>query len=153
MRRSILTLAALSLVAAAAGAQQAPCAYTDCALGIAPRWNGLDVVRGAAGTRVGSLSFFWPRDVRPSFAGSDSALRYAGRAMRVRRAGALLTDVGGVALAIGAASVARHGDVRGARAGLAIGGLALLGASVPLQFAADGELSRAVWWYNARLAR
>jgi hypothetical protein len=31
------------------------------------------------------------------------------------------------------------------------GGTALVGASVPVQFAADRELSRAVWYYNRSL--
>jgi hypothetical protein len=35
---------------------------------------------------------------------------------------------------------------------LGVGGAAL-GLSVPFQFAADGALSRAVWWHNARYAR
>jgi hypothetical protein len=108
------------------------------------------VVRGERGGRLGSLDFFWPRDVRSSFAGSDSSSCYAGRALRLRRLGAVLTDLGGVALAVGAAQIARHGDLDGRGGRLALGGLALLGASVPAQFAADGELSRAVWWYNAR---
>jgi len=32
-------------------------------------------------------------------------------------------------------------------------GLAALLVSVPIQFAADGALSRAVWWHNLRYAR
>ena len=32
-------------------------------------------------------------------------------------------------------------------------GLTALLVSVPLQFAADGALSRAVWWHNLRYAR
>jgi hypothetical protein len=33
------------------------------------------------------------------------------------------------------------------------GGAAMIGASVPLQFAADADLSRAVWHFNAAIAR
>jgi hypothetical protein len=36
---------------------------------------------------------------------------------------------------------------------IAVIGAASLGVSVPLQFAADGALSRAVWWHNVRYAR
>ena len=93
-----------------------PCSYETCALGIAPAWNGLDVVLGATGARVASLGFFLPRDIAPTFAGSDSAMRYAVRAVSVRR-------------------------------------VAAVAISVPLQFSADGLLSRAVWWHNARYAR
>jgi len=32
-------------------------------------------------------------------------------------------------------------------------GVAALGVSVPFQFAADGALSKAIWWYNLRYAR
>src|SRR5215212_6141836 len=35
----------------ASRAPQATCSYRDCALGIVPTWNGLAVVRGAAGPR------------------------------------------------------------------------------------------------------
>jgi len=123
----------------------APCAaYDRCALGLAPRWSGLALVRGTGGERAGELGFFWARDVRPVFAGSDSALRYAGRAVAARRVGAVLTDAGAALLVLGAAR-------RGPRTLGA--GVALLSASVPAQFVADGWLSRAVWWHNARFAR
>ena len=36
---------------------------------------------------------------------------------------------------------------------VAAAGLAALTISVPFQFAADGALSRAVWWHNLRYAR
>jgi hypothetical protein len=127
------------------------CTYERCALGIAPAWNGLLVVRGASGTRVANLGFFWPGTLAHVFSGADSAAWYAARAVRVRRGGALLTNVGGLLLGYAAARRAtqeRRPDVRG----LAIAGAAALAVSVPLQFAADGLLSRAVWWHNARYA-
>jgi hypothetical protein len=129
------------------------CTYASCGLWIAQRRDGLEVVRGDRRGRAASLNFFWPRDVRASFAGSDSAVHSASRARRLRRLGAALTDLGGVALALGAAQIARRGDLDGPGGRLAVGGIALLGASVPAQVAADGELSRAVWWYNARFGR
>ena len=36
---------------------------------------------------------------------------------------------------------------------LTITGAASVGISVPLHFAADGMLSRAVWWHNRRYSR
>lgn len=164
MRRSVLArllaAAAVALPATRAAAQPPPpaaCvdggAYARCALGVAPRLRALDVVRGVERERAGSLDFFWPRDVRAAFAGSDEAERHARRALRRRRVGAALTDVGGIVLALGAAQVARRGDLRQGGGALTLGGLALVGASVAPQFAADDALGRAVWAYNARFGR
>lgn len=136
------------------------CTYQRCALGIAPRWNGLAVVRGRAGVRVANLHFFWPHDVSAALAGpdatavgADSARASARRAVRLRRMGAVLTD-GGIALVASAAAGAiAAGHTRRSDRLLAGAGAAVLGLSVPLQFAADGALSRAVWWHNARYTR
>lgn len=136
------------------------CDYATCAMGIAPRWNGLALVQGAAGQQVANLSFFWPRDISGALrsegdrvASADSTEVSIRRAVRLRRIGAALTD-GGLVLA-GAATVrALHaGGVRRADGVLAAAGLGALGLSVPIQFAADGALSRAVWWHNLRFAR
>ena len=161
--RRLLTIAAAAalLASSALGAQQAAtgvaadgaCSYERCALGIAPTWSGLNVVRGADGTRVASLGFFWPRGLTRVFAGSDSASRYAARAVRVRRGGALLTDAGLMLLGYAAARQLRDGGMRDGDRVVAGVGAASLAASVPLQFAADGLLSRAVWWHNARFGR
>lgn len=168
--RLLLPLALiLAAVARRAGAQQAPasatgasagCAYDNCALGISPNWSGLAVVRGVAGPRVANLSFFWPRDISRALRGevgavpgADSAAAQARRAVGLRRTGAALTDAGivlmGIAAirAIGAGRLARGDGLLGGA------GAAALGMSVPFQFAADGALSRAVWWHNLRFAR
>lgn len=136
------------------------CAYAACALGIAPRWNGLAVVRGPSGPDVANLHFFWPHDVSAAFRSpavltpsADSALAQARRAVRLRRIGAALTDGGMLVVAIGALGAAREGRVRRSDGILLRVGGATLGLSVPFQFAADGALSRAVWWHNARFAR
>ena len=126
------------------------CPYVRCALGIAPAWNGLAVVRGAGGERVATLGFF-RAGALPVFAAHDSARYYAARAVRVRRIASVLTDVGALALvggtvrAIGAGGLDRSGRVAMAT------GAAAFAVSVPLQFAADGHLARAVWWFNAAL--
>jgi hypothetical protein len=36
---------------------------------------------------------------------------------------------------------------------VAAAGVASLQVSIPIQFAADGALGRAVWWHNLRYAR
>jgi hypothetical protein len=166
---ALLVPAALTFAARLLPAQQAAdetriargdCAYAACALGIAPRWNGLAVVRGVRGPEVANLHFFWPRDVTAAFRsspslapGADSALAQARRAVRLRRIGATLTDGGLLVAAIGAVGALREGRVRRLDGVLLGIGGAALGLSVPFQFAADGALSRAVWWHNARFAR
>ena len=137
----------------------AACSYSACALSIAPTWNGLAVVRGTDGRRVANLNFFLPRDItsalrgEPSAIGADSALAHAERALTLRRAAAVLTDVGAVAVvaALAHAVSARRAD-RGDRVTGGAGLIALM-VSVPIQFAADGALSRSVWWHNLRYAR
>jgi hypothetical protein len=128
------------------------CTYAHCALSIAPAWNALDVVNGATGVRVASLGFFWPRRVDASFAGNDSATFYASRAFQVRRTAAVFTDVGAVLLGYAAVRQLRGGLHGNDRVIGAIGAGAFA-VGVPLQFSADGLLSRAVWWHNGRYAR
>jgi hypothetical protein len=144
----------------AAPATGADCPYESCALGIAPRWNGLAIVRGASGPRVANLSFFWPHDVtavlrgpNAGVAGAESAAREARRAVRLRRIGAALTDGGILLGAVALLRASRAGRVEGGDATIAAAGGAALALSVPFQFAADGALSRAVWWHNLRFAR
>src|SRR5213082_3262736 len=108
----LFTLLASSVGATSTGAQVKPesgehnegCAYEECALGIAPKWNGLMVVRGTRGEAVDNLHFFFPHDVSGTFLGDsprvsvarpevDSAVAHARRAVRLRRIGATLTDL------------------------------------------------------------
>lgn len=155
---------------ATGGAQPAParrravppasCDYAECALSIAPAWNGLAVVRGVDGERVANLNFFWPDDVSRAMVGSDaaapgldSAVAQARRAVRIRRIGAALTDAGFAMAAVGAIGAIGAGRARRSDEVLLGAGAAALGLSVPFQFAADGALSRAVWWHNLRYGR
>lgn len=146
--------------AAASADSATACNYRSCALNIAPRWNGLAVVRGSAGREATNLYFLWPRDITPVFLGdiahassADSATSTARAAVRLRRIGALLTGTG-LALASAAAVDASRSEHRGRwNRGLVIAAGTAVGISVPFQFAADGQLSRAVWWYNLRFAR
>jgi hypothetical protein len=129
----------------------AACTYLHCALGIAPAWNGLDVVDGATGRRVSGLGFFWPNRVGSTFVGSDSATHYAERAYRVRRTAAAFTDVGVLLLGYAVVRQVNGGLHDGDRVVAAVGAGAFA-VGVPLQFSADGLLSKAVWWHNARYA-
>jgi len=142
--------------ASAAVPRDSVCSYRDCALGIAPAWNGLAVVRGTGGPRVANLHFFWPADIStalrgdPSARGADSAAASVRRAITLRRAGAALTDLGVVATGVAVVSGLRARHLRTQERVVGGVGFAAILVSVPLQFAADGALSRAVWWHNMR---
>jgi hypothetical protein len=134
------------------------CAYRSCALNIKPAWDGLAVVR-PTGQRVATLHFFWPRDITEDLrgdstaVGADSVVVHAERALVLRQAGAGFTDVGIVTFAVAVLRSLRDGRLSERDQILAGAGLGAIIVSVPLQFAADGELSRAVWWHNVRFAR
>ena len=158
LKITALALTALSLPLSLALSQtqaDSMCTYHRCALGIAPTWNGLAVVRGVDEQRVTNLSFFWPRDIGRTFSAgvgpaADSARRQARDAVRLRRFAAGLTDAG---LVLGGYTVTRaaaNGSLNGADKAIGIAAATAFAVSVPLQFAADGALSRAVWWYNTR---
>lgn len=141
-------------------AVEPPCAYIDCALRVAPRWNGLAVVRGDSGSTAANLGFFWATDVTAVFKATtahspalDSAVTAARQAVRLRRVAAALTDGGALLMMAGIAHALFRGRLGRADDAIAGTGAALFVTSVPLQFAADGALSRAVWWYDAQFGR
>ncbi len=128
------------------------CTYSRCALGIMPRLAALDVVRGDREERVGSLAFVFPHDVRAAFAGNEGATRRAAHALAIRRVGAILTTAGAALVVAGGVRAAAVPHGRGPSIAVAAVGVLGFGASVPVHFAADAELSRAVWEYNRELA-
>lgn len=134
---------------AAASSVAADCDYRRCAYNIIAALHGLRVVRGAAETQVATLGFLWTGDVSSHFDGEGQ--REARSAVRARRWGALLTDVGLALLLTGAASAAID-DLDDSAAHLMLAGVASVGVSVPVQFLADKHLARAVWQHNARYA-
>jgi hypothetical protein len=151
---------ALPTPAAAAAPNDSACSYRSCALSIAPRWDGLAVVRGTAREHVANLHFFWPRDITPELrgtdtlaVGADSVVAHVERAVLLRRAGAGFTDLGAVVLGVTVIRALRDGRLATRDQVLAGAAMGALVISVPLQFGADGELSRAVWWHNVRFAR
>jgi len=129
------------------------CTYQTCALGLAPVWDGLAVTRGDSERRVATLGFFLPGDVSSVFEDDPDALEAARDAVQIRQIGAALTDGGLLSAATGIARALFRRDWDRLSTALTIGGAAALGVSIPVQFAADGELSRAVWLYNRRFAR
>ncbi|HTO92338.1 MAG TPA: hypothetical protein VMJ70_14500 [Candidatus Sulfotelmatobacter sp.] len=129
------------------------CTYARCALAVVPAWNGLDVVRGEQEQRVTRLGFFWTRDLSPMFAGQPQALEFAKRAVTTRRTAAVFTDAGLALLAGALVGGLADPDHASTYRSVAIGGAFTFAIGVPLQFSADGHLSRAVWWYNTQFAR
>ena len=158
-----ITLSALSLLFAiqaspaiaqrTTGRTDPNCTYQTCALGLAPVWNGLEVTRGDSQTHVATLGFFIPEDISHVFAEDAEARDAARDAFRIRQAGAALTDAGAVLAVTGLARALFQRDWDGLSTGLTLAGAASLAAGIPVQFAADGALSRAVWLFNRRFAR
>ena len=128
----------------------ANCTYESCALGLAPVWNGLAITRGISERPIAVLGFFWPDDVTPLFRDDPAAYEAATEAVRMRTVAAAFTDGGLLLLATGLARAGFQREFDGlSKALIGVGGVSV-GISVPLQFAADGYLSRAVWWHNRR---
>ena len=152
---ALVALFAASAASLEAQAERAPanCTYESCALGLAPAWNGLAITRGIAQRQIAVLGFFYPDDIRPVFADNAQALEAAEEALRTRTVGAILTDAGLVLLGTGLARAAFQREFDGLSKVLALTGGVSLGISVPFQLAADGFLSRAVWWHNRRYSR
>ena len=142
-------VAALAIAARASGAQSpdSACTYARCALNIVPRLSGLTVVRGEREARLATLAFLWPSSVTATFALDSSAFAHARSATRRRMVAALLTDVGAAIV------VASGTHSPGAHRSTIVAGAALIAASMPVHFAADAELSRAVWDYNRAFNR
>ena len=160
MSRLLVAFALVAVIGARPSPAQSraatTCDYMSCALSIAPRWNGLAVVRGVEEHRVANLSFFWPRDFSGLFATpgsqSDSAASQARRAVRIRRIAAALTNTGAVAVAVAGTRAIVVGRLRSDDAVVLGAGTAAIAVSLPLHFNADGALSRAIWWYNHRFS-
>jgi hypothetical protein len=87
--------------------------------------------------------------VTSAFIPSEAAAQHANAAFSRRRVAAVLTDVGVVFLA--SAATRAVGPAR--RGAVAATGIAFVVSSVPIHFAADAELSRAVWEFNRQFAR
>jgi len=158
MMRLPVFVAAIAIFASSSASDaqvRAPanCTYQTCALGLAPVWDGLAVVRGDSERRVATLGFFLPGDVSSVFEDDQDALEAARDAVQIRQIGAILTD-GGLALAAtGIARALFRRDWDGLSTALTVAGGTALGVSIPVQFAADGQLSRAVWLYNRKFTR
>ena len=120
------------------------CTYVTCALRVQTSFRGRRLVRGTEDSVVVELGTLRSSALTRYFAGNDSAQVHGRRFVRADRENQLLT-FGGVVL--GAVGLAQSNRVNG----LSAVGASLLVVSLPFQHSAESALSRAVWWYNAKL--
>jgi hypothetical protein len=154
-----IALAALALAPLAADAQAAArspsgCTYETCALRVEPRFFSAPLLlRGREGVVVGKLGGFGG-GVDSLLAGPDSAAAHARRYVREVRTANTLSLLSAVAFVVVATRTdwfrdnASDGDVA-----IGVTGTVLALASIPFHLRAEQNLSRAVWFYNAALAR
>lgn len=129
------------------------CTYETCALRIEPGLLGTAVVRGRQGERVSGISLFG-NTLEAAVASSPAALAHARRATRGQRLSGLLMI--GSLVALNAAFFAlSNGDVDLLPQSnvLLYSALGLSLASGAVGLGAQREVARAVWEYNATLAR
>ena len=120
--------------------------YAECALRVEPTaWHGPRIVRGIEGAPAARLDRLSRPEILQLFARDDSASSYGHRFVRAERMNRALTIIG-VGFAAGGLTAPHRIN------GFSVGGLALLAVSIPYDDAAQRYLSRAVWWYNLRLA-
>ena len=149
--------ALLLLLAAPALAQQTPsdaaCTYEACALRVEPSLFGLRLVRGAEGAAVAEprLLGLGPLPLSEAVAESPAALTHARTYERSYRTTALLAAGAGVLLFFAVDRDDLFSEE--VQAGAAAGTAGLLLASIPFDLRSRRALARAVWAYNAELAR
>lgn len=153
----LLALVAAPLVARAqVSAARAPaaCTYETCALRVEPRFFSAPLLlRGREGVEVGRLGGFGG-GVDTLLAGPDSAAAHARRYVGQIRTANTLSLLSAVAFVVVASRTnwfrddASDGDLA-----IGITGSVLGLASIPFHLHAEQNLSRAVWFYNAALAR
>ncbi len=133
------------------------CTYERCAV-----WLDRGTLRrGASGVAVLRDGFFRPMRLLAFVGGADSATiwaeRFAGRA----QAGARLSTLGFLSLAVGVGTYYMRtrnlapgviDDANGVEGALSFGGVIAMAGGLLLRKSAEPALNRAVWWYNRRFA-
>jgi hypothetical protein len=153
---ALATLAFAPLAAHAQSAARTPsgCTYETCALRVEPRFfSAPRLLRGRDGVEVGKLGAFGG-GVDSLLAGPDSAASYARRyvsAARTTNVLALLSGAAYIALLVHSDNF--RNDVDNTDIAIGITGLGLAIAATPFHLRAGRSLSRAIWFYNAALAR
>jgi len=153
---ALVSLAFAPLAANAQSASRAPsgCTYETCALRVEPRFFSVPkLLRGREGVEVGKLGGFGG-GVDSLLAGPDSAAAHARHYVGAIRTANSLSLLSAVAFVVVATRTdwfrdnASDGDVA-----IGVTGTVLGLASIPFRLRAEQNLSRAVWFYNAALAR
>jgi hypothetical protein len=159
-RRIVIAFALTLAAPLAAGAQssvaRAPvgCTYETCALRVEPRfWGPNRLLRGREGVEVGKLGGFGG-GVDTLLAGPDSAAAHARKYVTAARRSNTLGVLGAVAyVALLFHSDNFSDDLDNTDIALGITALGFSIAAIPFELHAKRSLSRAVWFYNAALAR
>ena len=157
-RRILVALALLAPSAAYAqsSAARAPvgCTYETCALRIEPRfWGPNRLLRGREGVEIGKLGGFGG-GVDSLLAGPDSAAAYTRRYVTAARTTNTLSLLSAVAFVVVATRTDWfRDDASDGEVAIGVTGAALALVSIPFRLRAEQSLSRAVWFYNAALAR
>lgn len=159
-RIRLVAFVAFAAVPLSASAQSSPvrapigCTYETCALRVEPRFfSAPRLLRGREGVVVGKLGGFGG-GVDTLLAGPDSAAAHARHYVTEIRTANTLSLLSAVAFVVVATRTdwfrdnGDDGDVA-----IGIGGTVLGLASIPFRLRAEQNLSRAVWFYNAALAR
>jgi hypothetical protein len=154
---AVVALAAAPLTAyaqASAARARAACSYETCALRVEPRFFSAPLLlRGREGVEVGRLGAFGG-GIDTLLAGPDSAAAHARRYVGEIRTANALSLLSAVAFVVAVSRTdwfrdnASDGDVA-----IGVSGAVLGLASIPFRIHAVQNLSRAVWFYNAALAR
>lgn len=158
MRRlQLIAIVALVAVPCSSDAQasRAPagCTYETCALRVEPRfWGPPRLLRGRDGVEIGKLGAFGG-GVDTLLVGPDSAASYARRYVKSARTANTLALIGAAASVALLVHNNSFNEWDNTDTALGVTGLAFGIASLPFAHHAQRSLSRAVWFYNAALAR
>lgn len=162
MIRHLRCIALVALVTApfATEAQPSParsaagCTYETCALRVEHAFfSGPRLLRGRAGVEVSRLGAFGG-GVDTLLAGPDLAALHARRYVRDVRTANTLGLLSAVAFVVVATRTDWfRDDATDSEVAIGLTGTALALVSIPFRLHAQQNLSRAVWFYNAALAR
>lgn len=156
---AVVIAAALLLLAPAVPAQQAgagSCAggVPACSIRIEPTFlHGARIRRGPDGTDLGRARGFGGTNLTVLLASSDSAVTHARHFMRSSRRATVLGAVAGGLLVAAAVVDLREREVTDAGLAYVAGAGAVGLVGIGFELDAQRALSRAIWWYNADMAR
>jgi len=160
IRIRLAALVALVAAPLVVGAQPSParsvaaCSYDTCALRVEPGFlSAPRLLRGRAGVDVGRLGAFGG-GVDTLLSGPELAAMHTRRYVREIRTANALGLLSAVAfVVVGTRTDWFRDHASDGEVAIGLTGTALALVSIPFQLHAKQDLSRAVWFYNAGLAR